>query len=124
MATLGGTDIGDVQTEQQVKDSGLFNQPLPTQDSDNTILLDLFGMTRTIQITGMFEGTEAAQRTFIAAMDTIAAGAQTGSAFVSGLITSPANRTVFIQNWSWTKSKADIRKIDYTLTLIEGATVA
>ena len=78
-------------------------------------------MSRTITVSGIFTGTQAQQRTFIAAIDTLASGTQTGSAFVSDLITSPASRTVFIQSWNWTVNLADVSKIDYVLTLVEGA---
>ncbi len=52
MATLNGTDLGNIQTENQNKDSSLFNQPVPGTDSDISILLDLFGVIRTVRIEG------------------------------------------------------------------------
>lgn len=81
-------------------------------------------MQRTITITGKFTGTLTQQRTFITAIDTIAAGSQTGVAYISGLVTSPANRTVFVQSWDWTTNLGDLSKIDYTMILVEGAAVA
>jgi len=81
-------------------------------------------MGRTITLNGLFTGTKAQQRTFIAAIDTIADGAQSGSTFVSSLITSPASRTVFIQSWDWKVNMANESKIEYFLILVEGAAVS
>jgi hypothetical protein len=124
MATLGGTNLGDVQSEKQTKDSGLFNQPLPVSDSDETILLDIFGVTRIISIEGVFRGTLAEIRSFISTIEGYESGNQTGLAFISDLITSPASRTVFIQNFEWTYVAADTERITYNLVLIEGESVA
>ena len=118
MASLDGTDLGDIQSEEQSKDSGLFQTPLPRQDSANAILIDLFGVIRTLTITGIFKGTVNEQNTFITAIEGIADGVQTGSTFVSSIRASSI--TVLIQNFRWTKQKADPNKIDYTLTLIQG----
>lgn len=124
MATLGGTDLGDVQTERHVKDTSLFNFPLPRQDSENALLLDIFGVSRTITIEGIYEGTAAELRTFISTIEGYAVGTQTGLAFVSDLVISPASRTVFIQVFDWSYVAADVSKISYNLTLMEGASVA
>ena len=124
MATLNDIDLGSIQNEEQNKDSGIFQQTLPRSDSNEAVLLDLFGCFRTITITGIFDGTEAEQRTFIGQIDTIENGQQDSSTFVSSLITSPASYKVFIQNFVWTKSAADPSKIDYTLVLIEGEEVS
>ena len=121
MVTLNGTDLGDIQTERQSKNGNLFQMPLPTQDSSTAILYDFFGMMRTITITGIITGVDATQVTFIDAMEAIANGAQTGVTFVSSK-TGFANKTVYIDTFEWTVNKADVRKLHYTLTLIEGAT--
>lgn len=94
--------------------------PLPRSDSSDAILLDLFGTFKTITIDGIFEGTEAAQRTFITNIEAIANGAQDGSTFISSFITSPASYSVLIQSFTWNKQAADISKIGYTLTLFQG----
>ena len=118
MASLGGTDLGDIQSEEQSKDSGLFQTPLPRQDSSSAILIDLFGVIRTVTVTGIFTGTVNQQNTFISAIEGIANGVQSGSTFVSSI--RSASITVLIQNFRWTKNRADPSKINYTLTLIEG----
>lgn len=112
--------MGDIQREEQTKDAGLFQTPLPRANSTDAILLDLFGAFRTISLTGRIIGTESEQQTFISNIEAIADGKQDGSTFVSSFIASPANRTVFVQTFRWEKNAADESKLDYTLTLFEG----
>lgn len=123
MATLDGTDLGNIQTETQNKDSSLFNQPLPGSDSSTSILLDLFGVTRTISIDGIKSGTAAVLNTFITAIEALIAGGQSGVTFVSSLSTF-ANKTVFVKSFNWDYVKGDPNKISYRLELTEGAGVA
>ena len=122
MATLNGTDLGNIQTENQNKDSSLFNWPLPGNDSDVSVLFDLSGVLRTIRIEGIFTGTAAALNTFITAVEALIAGAQTGVTFVSSLSTF-ANKTVFVKSFNWNYLKGDPNKISYSLELLEGAVV-
>lgn len=119
MATLGGTDLGSVQTEEQSKDSGLFQQPLPGEDSSGALLIDIFGAFRNISVTGYIIGTVAVQNVFIAAIEAIQNGNQTGSTFVSSQTGTP-NRTVLIQSFSWNKEAGDVSRLNYSLTLFEG----
>jgi len=98
----------------------LFNQPLPTSDSDKSILLDLFGVSRVISITGIFTGTLAQLNTFITVIETLADGSQTGVTFVSSLSTFTSKK-VFVKNFNWSFIKATPNKINYSLELIEGA---
>jgi len=118
MATLGGVSLGDIQTEAQTKDSGLFNMPLPASDSTSTLLLDLFGTTRTITLDGKFVGTTTEINTFISAIEGIQNGSQSGSAYIGDLVTTSKN--VFIQSFNWNYTAGDTNKISYNLTLIEG----
>ncbi|MCP6727483.1 MAG: hypothetical protein KJI69_05745 [Patescibacteria group bacterium] len=120
MATLDGTNLGNIQTETQNKDSSLFNQPLPGSDSSTSILLDLFGVTRTISIDGIKSGTAAALNTFITVIEALIAGGQSGVTFVSSLSTF-ANKTVFVKSFNWDYVKGDPNKISYRLELTEGA---
>ncbi len=123
MATLNGIDLGDVQSERQNKFASLFQQNLPRRDSSVAILLDIFGVGRTINVDGILTGVDATQVTFINAMEAIIAGTQSGVTFVSSK-TGFANKTVFIDSFDWRVDKADVSKIRYTLTLKEGAAVA
>ncbi|KKM97647.1 hypothetical protein LCGC14_1166050, partial [marine sediment metagenome] len=123
MATLDGNNLGNIQNENQNKDSSLFNQPLPGSDSNNSILLDLFGVTRTISIDGIKSGTAAQLNTFIITIETLISGGQAGVTYVSSLSTF-ANKTVFVNSFNWNYVKGDPSKISYSLQLTEGVAVA
>lgn len=112
--------MGNIQTEDQVKDTSLFNQPLPTSDSDKSILLDIFGVSRTIAIEGIFTGTASALNTFIVAMEALANGSQIGVTFASSLSTF-ANKKVFVKNFRWSFLRGSPNKTNYSLELTEGA---
>ena len=118
MASIGGVDLGTVLSESSVKSSNLFNQPLPFSDSDEALIMDLFGMSRTITVTGVKTGAVADIRTFIENIEELQNGSQSGMTFVSSWTND--NKTVLIQDFSHDKTKADESKINYTLTLIEG----
>ncbi len=119
MATLDDNDLGDVQSETQSKNSQLFQTPMPTQDSDKAILFDLFGVIKNIRVSGIFTGTQTQQNTFINAIETICNGEQGGVIFVSSK-EGYALKTVYVDTFEWTVNKADVGKIDYSLTMIEG----
>jgi len=123
MATINGTSVGYVQSEVHTKDSNLFQQPIPTSDSSSSILLDLFGVTKNISVTGTFTGSLANINTFISAIETIENGSQSGVTWVSSLSTY-GNKTVFIKSFSWTYATGSPLKINYQLELTEGASVA
>jgi len=119
MATIGGKSLGEIQSEGQAKNSGLFTQPLPVSDSDSTILLDLFGTTRTITIDGVFQhNTKANLVAFVTDIEGLQNGSQTGLTYVGDFITT--NKTVLIQDFNWTWSAGSVNRINYSLTLIEG----
>jgi len=118
MATIGGVDLGTVTSETSAKNSNLFNQPLPLSDSDEALLMDLFGTSRTITVEGVKTGAVADLRTFITNIEAIQDGEQSGSTFVSSW--TNANKTVLIQDFTHTKVQADESKVNYTLTLLEG----
>lgn len=123
MASYNSIDLGNVKSERDSKIAQLFQQAIPTQDSSNAILLDIFGMGRTVTIDGELIGTQGEQTTFINAINAIANGTQTGSTFVSSK-DGIANKTLFIDGFDWTVIKADVSRISYILTLREGAAVA
>lgn len=118
MSTIDGTSLGNVQNESQTKDSGLFQMPYPRKDSDAKVLMDIMGTSRNINITGKFTGTPTELKAFIAAMEGIQDGTQTGSTFVGDLVTT--SKTVLIESFNWSYDKANLNSIDYSLTLIEG----
>lgn len=97
--------------------------PLPGTDSNLAVLLDLFGVSRNILVTGIKTGSLATQNTFITAMEALTAGSQVGVTFVSSH-TSFANKTVFVKSFNWEFVKGNLNKINYRLDLVEGATVS
>lgn len=124
MASINGNkgggviDLGIVNAESQTKDSGLFQSPLPGANSNNAILLDVFGCFRTIVINGTYAGNLTQQRAFITAIESIVSGRQVSSTFVSSLTTD--SKKVFVQSFNWEVQEANTGKINYTLTLLEG----
>lgn len=123
MASIGGVDLQTVTSERQSKRGQLFQQPIPTRDSNFAILLDIFGLSRTITVSGDFIGTLEEQNTFIQAVELIMNGSQSGSTFVSSHTATP-NKTVFIDNFEWAVNAAVTEKISYSFTFIEGSEVA
>ena len=119
MASLNDIDLGDVQSERQAKNNQLFQTPVPTLDSDNAILFDLFGVTRNISIEGVIIGTSTEQTTFITNIEAIINGRQNGSTFVSSKPGFP-NKNVFIDTFEWSISAANVEELLYSITLIEG----
>ena len=121
-ATIDDIELGDIQSERQVKFSSLFQQNRPRRNSQYAILLDIFGMGRTITIDGIITGTDSTHVTFIDKIESLADGLQEGVTFVSSK-TGVSNKTVFIDSFDWRVNKADVSKISYTLSLKEGGSI-
>lgn len=119
MATLEGVDLGTINSETSTKSSSLFNFPMPLSDSDEAILMDIFGTSRTITLDGVKVGVVADLRTFVNDIEAIQNGEQSGSTFISSWTNS--NKTVLIQDFTHTKIEADESKVGYSLTLTEGS---
>ena len=120
--SLGGTDLGNVQTERHRKDSQLFTMPMPKHDSDELVAIDLFGTTRNITVEGVLVGTTDAIKTFIAAMEGYVSGDQVTRSYVTAT-TTKGSYTVMVQYFDWTYELANINSLKYTLELIECASV-
>lgn len=118
MVLLEGVDLGDIQRENQVKTSGLFILPIPGHDSDEVVLLDLFGNSTTITIEGRFVGTNAQLRTFVSAIEALQSGTQTTSTYEGGLLAGSID--VLIQEFSWDYMQGQVRDLKYVLTLVRG----
>ena len=118
MTSIGGVDLGKVTSEVNMKSSSLFQQPLPFADSDKALLMDLFGMSRTITVSGYKTGVVADLRTFVVNIEALMIGDQSGSTFVSSW--TNVNKTVLLQDFEHSKLEANENKVTYTLTLIEG----
>ena len=119
MTSIESVDLGEVTSETQTKSSGLFNLPLPYSDSDEVLIMDLFGTSRTITVDGVKTGVVADLRTFITNIEALQNGEQTSLTFASSW--TNVNKEVLIQDFSYTKSEAEENKVTYSLTLIEGS---
>ena len=120
-ASIGGKSLGTIKTESSIKNSNLFNQPIPYSDSDAALIMDLMGTSRTITVSGVKNGAVAALRTFVTDIEGLQNGEQASLTFVSSW--TNVNKNVLIQDFEHTKDEADENKINYTLTLIEGTAI-
>lgn len=118
-STLGGTDLGYVATEDNGKNANLFVQAIPITDSDRALVLDLFGVTRTINISGVVTGSTATLQAFITAMEAKIAANQSAITFVSSIHAS--SKSVRINNFRFTYGAGTPNILTYTLELIEGS---
>ena len=92
---------------------------MPLSDSDEAILMDIFGVSRTITLEGVKTGVVADLRTFVNNIEALQNGQQANLTFVSSWTNS--NKEVLIQDFSHTKLEADESKVAYSLSLIEGS---
>lgn len=117
MATLGSIDLGIVKKESVNKSGNLFFMPLPKQDSNKAITIDLFGVQRTITISAEFIGEPSTIKSKILQLDALHNGKQTGLTYNGETIT---NKKVYIQDLTWDYDEGEPTRIKYILTLIEG----
>ena len=117
----GVTSLGTIQNITSTKDSNLFKQAMPGNDSSQSIVLDLFGAERTITVKGVFTAsTIAALTTFVLQLDALIAGTQSGITFNASDISQ--SYTVRILNVEWVyDSDEGPMKIAYTIQMQEGA---
>ncbi len=120
-ASIGGKSLGNVKSENNTKSGGIFNQPMPFSDSDEALLMDLLGTSRTITLTGTKTGVVADLRTFITDIEGLMDGSQASLTFVSSW--TNVNKSVLIQDFTHEKAEADESKVNYTITLIEGSVI-
>ena len=118
-ASIGGVELGDVNSEVSTKSSNLFNFPMPLSDSDEAILMDIFGTSRTITVEGVKTGTVSELRTFVNNIEALQNGEQSNLTFVSSWTNS--NKEVLIQDFTYTKISSDESKVGYNLSLVEGS---
>lgn len=119
--TLNGLSLGNVSTISGTKSANLVPLSFAGQDSDQTELFDMFGVTRTLTISGTFTGTSYSSiKTDIEAIEALISGAQTSTVnFVSdemGTVTVMVN--TFDYTWNVPSNNAA-----YTITLLEGTTI-
>jgi hypothetical protein len=114
----GLSSLGTVTSEDSTKDAQLFQMPMPMADSTSAIMLDLFGVARTINIKGIFTGTTSEIETFIGQLDALVNGTQSNKTYHSDK--SNANYIVLIQSARWTSEEGAPTKVDYDISMIEG----
>jgi len=119
MATYNNISLENVRSEENGKSANLFSTPLPATDSSGTIALDLFGVTRTINITGDVTGATATLQTFINNFESLVNGSQTKKTFVSSL--HDTNKSCLINSFRWNYSAGNPRILNYTMELIESS---
>lgn len=114
----GITDLGSVTDERSITEANLFVQGLPRSASSDTIVFDLFGVTRTFTLTGTFSAVENVTiPAFIAQVQALLNGQQSSRNFVSGT-SDEGNIPVKIENFEYHKTSEEPAHIVYTLTLI------
>lgn len=111
-------DLGTINSEEHSKTAQLFTQPMPMSDSNETILMDLFGLTRTITVQGTYTGTKSELRSFISNIEGIHDGEQNGSRFTSKITGDTYD--VAIEEFSYSWSQGETQSLSYTLRLKEG----
>ncbi|MHA1737929.1 MAG: hypothetical protein ACTSWD_05030 [Candidatus Heimdallarchaeota archaeon] len=104
-----------------MKSSNLFNFPMPLSDSDEAILMDILGTSRTLTIEGVKTGTIAELRTFVTDIEGLQNGEQSSSVFESSW--TNVNKDVLIQDFQHVKESGDESRVSYTLTLVEGSVI-
>ena len=116
MTTAG---LGTVTKEESIKDAGLFQSPMPGSDANEAILLDLFGASRTINISGVYVGSAADVATFVIALDALVSGDQVNQAYTSGKSGVTYSKCL-VNSVTWTSEEGSPTKVDYTISLTEG----
>ena len=74
--SVNGVDLGEIQTDSAIKDSGLMNIPLPLSDSSSLESLDILGATKSMTIGGLYIGQIADLRLFLSNMEGFITGQQ------------------------------------------------
>lgn len=117
--TLNGVSLGKVDTISIEKYEDIFQVSAPTHDSSETILQEVGGAVRTINVKGVITGTSVADlKTNVDAIQSLIDGDQDGTiAFVSD-ITGTVN--VVIMSFNFMYSVTTRVTADYNLQLIEG----
>lgn len=123
--SLGSFELGTVTSEKVDVNAQLFEQPIPQSSANNTILLDLFGVIKTVRLSGVFiNGTNGySLATFVNQFVDDSSGAIRGnqSAIVYASSVFSSSIHVRIQNFSYTFEAGDPTRVTYDLLLEECA---
>lgn len=119
--TLNGVDLGKVSSIQVEKSEDIMIVSAPTDDSDDAILAEITGATKSITVKGKLIGTNiTALKTAIDNIQNLVDGDQsTGYSFVSG-ITGTLN--VMVVSFTYVYDNESRTISEYSLNLLEGTT--
>lgn len=122
MATIDGTDLGELQIEKIRKDSGVVPMPLPDSDSSETVLMPVTGPVTFITISGKKGGSFADAQTFIGHLDDwITEGGQVSQpnvTFVGDLNPGPFSVRVIAGGWDTNADEPNM--VFYNLEMVQG----
>lgn len=122
---LGGLYIGVVQSEEVTKDAQLFQMPMPMQDSNKAIVMDLFGAAKTITIKGTYTSDIIQHLViFVNQLHSYCNGKQNAILYQSGfyydingsVITYPK---VFVTSVAWNYESGSPNTLSYTIVMQE-----
>lgn len=119
----GLSGLGSIIKETSNKDAGIFQMPMPASNSDDAVMLDIFGASRKIRIEGKFVLGDSGYSTialFIAALDALVNGAQTNQTYTSGKSGSSYN--VLIETVEWSNEEGSPNSVEYSISMTEGST--
>jgi hypothetical protein len=116
----GMSTLGTVNKESHTKDAQLFQMPMPVSDSSSAIVIDLFGVSNTIELGGVYVGTNSSDvQSFVAALEALCNGNQSGQTFTSEK--RSATYKVYVSSVNWDAEEGAPLVINYTINMIEGA---
>jgi hypothetical protein len=123
--TIGAAlELGTVTRERVVTDSQLFEQPMPGGSAKEMILIDIFGVVKTIELEGTFvtgQGSKTIKTfndQFIDDTSGKIIGKQTRGTYASDTFTNSIY--VLIKNYSYEYEEGSPTIIKYKLSLIQG----
>ena len=120
----GALELGIINTERVSVDAQLFEQPMPGGTAGETILIDLFGVVKIIDLSGTFvNGTggftiKTFNDQFIDNTTGKIKGSQTSGTYTSDSFTTAI--TVIIKSYNYDYVEGDPNTIKYKLQLQEG----
>lgn len=117
----GISNLGNVLSEDRSKDANLFAQPLPRTDSSSSILLDLFGASKIITLTGRFTTGHGTIADFLAEFEALVDGSQTTISFESARTGATINVKVLRAAWNSTDNNPS--HVDWTIEMQESSSV-
>ena len=119
MGTLDGNDLGAIETITFSHASNVIALPMPGEESEDTELFDLLGVTRIITIIGYWTGTIAQISAKIEAVRGLCNTEQTSTYdLVSDELNASGSIAQFEVTWEIPSNRAK-----YTIKLLEGTTI-